>query len=65
LFYEIIYRIFGVTKTNQMKLQLTKNEIEILTSVANSQIEDGFSEYTSVDSSSEKGTLGSLVKKKN
>ena len=46
-----------------MKLQLTKNEIEILTSVANSQIEDGFSEYTSVDSDSEKGTLGSLVKK--
>ena len=46
-----------------MKLQLTKNEIEILTSVANSQIEDGFSEYTSIDSDSEKGTLGSLVKK--
>jgi hypothetical protein len=42
---------------------LTQNEIEILTSVANAQIEDGFSEYTSVDSDSEKGTLGSLVKK--
>lgn len=46
-----------------MKTNLTQNEIEILTSVANCQIEDGFSEYTSVDSDSEKGTLGSLVKK--
>jgi hypothetical protein len=46
-----------------MKTQLTQNEIEILTSVANCQTEDGFSEYTSVDSDSEKGTLGSLVKK--
>ena len=46
-----------------MKTNLTHNEIEILPSVANCQIEDGFSEYTSVDSDSEKGTLGSLVKK--
>jgi hypothetical protein len=46
-----------------MKTQLTQNEIEILTTVANCQIEDGFSEYTSVHSDSEKGTLGSLVKK--
>tara|TARA_R110000822_G_scaffold271238_1_gene394019 strand:+ start:228 stop:488 length:261 start_codon:yes stop_codon:yes gene_type:complete len=46
-----------------MKTNLTKNEIEILTTVANCQSEDGFSEYTSVDSDSEKGTLGSLVKK--
>ena len=45
------------------KTNLTQKEIEILTSVANAQIEDGFSEYTSVDSDSEKGTLGSLVKK--
>jgi hypothetical protein len=46
-----------------MKTQLTQNEIAILTDVANCQIEDGFSEYTSVDSPSEKGILGSLVKK--
>jgi len=46
-----------------MKNQLTQNEIAILTDVANCQIEDGFSEYTSVNSDSEKGTLGSLVKK--
>jgi hypothetical protein len=45
------------------KTNLTQNEIEILTSVANAQIEDGFSEYTSVDNDSEKGILGSLVKK--
>jgi len=46
-----------------MKNQLTQNEIAILNDVANCQIEDGFSEYTSVNSDSEKGTLGSLVKK--
>ena len=46
-----------------MKTQLTQNEIAILNDVANCQIEDGFSEYTSVDSPSEKGILGSLVKK--
>lgn len=42
---------------------LTQSEIEILTSIANCQSEDGFSEYTSVDTPSEKGILGSLVKK--
>lgn len=31
--------------------------------VSRSQIEDGFSEYDSVSSASEKGILGSLVKK--
>lgn len=46
-----------------MKTQVTLNELEILTQVANCQIEDGFSEYTSVSSDSEKGALGSLVKK--
>ena len=47
----------------QTTITLTQNEIEILTSIANCQIEDGYSEYTSVDSASEKGILGSLVKK--
>jgi replication-associated recombination protein RarA len=42
---------------------MTKLEIEVLTSVARSQIEDGFSEYDSVNSAFEKGILGSLVKK--
>lgn len=42
---------------------ITQNELEVLTSVANCQIEDGFSEYTSVSNETEKGTLGSLVKK--
>lgn len=46
-----------------MKNQVTKNELEVLTCVANCQTEDGFSEYTSVSDESEKGTLGSLVKK--
>lgn len=30
MFYEIIYRIFDVTKTNQMKLELTKKEIKLI-----------------------------------
>lgn len=47
----------------QTNTTLTQNEIEILTSIANCQIEDGFSEYTSVDTTTEKGILGSLVKK--
>lgn len=42
---------------------LTKNEIETLANVANLQVEDNYSEYTSVNSNSEKGLLGSLVKK--
>jgi hypothetical protein len=42
---------------------LTQLEIAVLKMVANSQIEDGFSEYDYVSSSQEKGTLGSLVKK--
>jgi len=46
-----------------MENRLTVKELEILSNVASSQIEDGFSEYTSVDSDSEKGLLGSLVKK--
>ena len=42
---------------------LTQNEIEVLTNVAMSQMESGYSEYQFVESDSEKGTLGSLVKK--
>lgn len=43
--------------------QLTAKEIEILKDVAAMQVEDNFSEYTSIGSNSEKGILGSLVKK--
>jgi len=43
--------------------QLTPTEIQVLTMVAKSQIEDNYSEYDSVSSASEKGILGSLVKK--
>ena len=47
-----------------MKTQnLTPTEIQVLTMVAKSQIEDGYSEYDSVSSATEKGILGSLVKK--
>lgn len=42
---------------------LTENEIKVLGMVSRSQIEDGYSEYTEVSSSTEKGILGSLVKK--
>ena len=42
---------------------LTKNEEIILKDVCNLQLEDGLSEYTSVSNASEKGILGSLVKK--
>ncbi len=42
---------------------LTENEIKVLGMVSRSQIEDGYSEYTEVGSDSEKGILGSLVKK--
>ena len=42
---------------------MTKLEIAVLTNVARSQIEDGFSEYDSVSGAFEKGILGSLVKK--
>jgi hypothetical protein len=44
-------------------INLTPNELEILTNVANRQIEDNYSEYTSVSKPYEKGVLGSLVKK--
>jgi hypothetical protein len=44
-------------------LNLTPNEIEILSKVANKQIEDNYSEYTEVTAPYEKGILGSLVKK--
>jgi chromosome segregation and condensation protein ScpB len=51
-------------KNNTMKnTTLTQNEIEVLTNVAMSQMESGYSEYQFVESESEKGTLGSLVKK--
>lgn len=47
-----------MTNTN-----ITELEVNVLRMVANSQIEDGFSEYDYVSSSQEKGILGSLVKK--
>ena len=46
-----------------MNTQLTANELEILSNVAGSQIEENYSEYTSIDSNKEKGLIGSLVKK--
>jgi hypothetical protein len=46
-----------------MKKSLTQNEVITLTKVANLQVEDNFSEFTSVNSNEEKGILGSLVKK--
>ena len=46
-----------------MNTNLTQNEIEILSNVAGSQIEENYSEYTSIDSNKEKGLIGSLVKK--
>jgi hypothetical protein len=42
---------------------LTTEEIKVLTMVAKSQMEDGYSEYDYVSSPQEKGVLGSLVKK--
>ena len=42
---------------------LTTGEINVLRMVANSQIEEGYSEYDYVSSTQEKGFLGSLVKK--
>ena len=46
-----------------MNTQLTAKEIKVLSDVAAMQIEDNYSEYTSISSNSEKGILGSLVKK--
>jgi hypothetical protein len=43
--------------------QLTPKELETLKDVAALQIEDNFSEYTSISTNSEKGLIGSLVKK--
>jgi chromosome segregation and condensation protein ScpB len=43
--------------------KLTQNELETLSNVAGSQIEENYSEYTSIDSNKEKGLIGSLVKK--
>jgi hypothetical protein len=43
--------------------QLTAKEIKVLKDVCNLQMEDGLSEYNEVSSASEKGILGSLVKK--
>jgi hypothetical protein len=42
---------------------LTTEEVKVLGMVSRAQIEDGYSEYDSVSSPSEKGVLGSLVKK--
>lgn len=44
-------------------VNLTPKELEILQDVAALQIEDNFSEYTSIATNSEKGLIGSLVKK--
>lgn len=44
-------------------INLTPNELEILTRVCYKQVEDNFSEYTEVTAPYEKGILGSLVKK--
>jgi predicted transcriptional regulator len=44
-------------------LNLTPNEIEILSKVASMQIEDNFSEYTQVTAPYEMVILNSLVKK--
>lgn len=52
----------NMTKTME-NTTLTPAEIKVLGMVSRSQIEDGFSEYDSVNSASEKGILGSLVKK--
>ena len=46
-----------------MENRLTPNELQVLSNVAGSQIEENYSEYTSVGSNKEKGILGSLVKK--
>jgi len=51
------------TKFIIMNTQLTAKELEVLSDIANMQIEDNYSEYTSISSNSEKGILGSLVKK--
>jgi hypothetical protein len=48
---------------NDKNKKLTDLEIKVLGMVSRSQIEDNFSEYDSVSSPSEKGILGSLVKK--
>jgi replication-associated recombination protein RarA len=48
---------------NEQNNKLTDLEIKVLGMVSRSQIEDGYSEYDSVSSASEKGILGSLVKK--
>ena len=48
---------------NDINNKLTDLEIKVLGMVSRSQIEDGFSEYDYVSSASEKGVLGSLVKK--
>jgi hypothetical protein len=42
---------------------LTPNEIEILSKVANKQIEDNYSEYTSINKPYEVTILKSLIKK--
>lgn len=52
------------TDTTMTNTTLTQNEIEVLAKVALFQVEDGFSEFNRVSSDSEKGVLGSLVKKK-
>jgi hypothetical protein len=48
---------------NDKNNTMTELEIKVLGMVSRSQIEDGFSEYDYVSSASEKGILGSLVKK--
>jgi replication-associated recombination protein RarA len=55
--------LYICTMQNEQNNKLTDLEIKVLHMVSRSQIEDGFSEYDSVSSASEKGILGSLVKK--
>jgi hypothetical protein len=64
---EITLALSSVKKTikndKPMKKSLTQTEVEVLANVAALQVEDNYSEYTSVKSNEEKGILGSLVKK--
>lgn len=59
----LVVYLLHQTKQTMKNTNITQLEINVLRMVANSQIEDGFSEYDYVSSSQEKGILGSLVKK--
>ncbi len=55
--------MYQITKKPKTMKNLTQNEENVLYVVCRLQNEDGHSEYTSVDNATEKGILGSLVKK--